>query len=766
MKRMVVQVTVGHVINKLRVSLNNINGESMSNVKVNRRKFLKMLGWGGAGTALAGCDMPTTVTLEEGKEEVVSYLMPEEYVIPGIGVWYASTCTQCEAACGLHGRVREGRILKLEGNPDSPINHGTLCSVGQSGVQAHYNPDRITTPMMRKGTNLQSVSWEEAMAELGKHIGPDSGLKADRFGMVTGTVSGHQSVIIDELMSSIGSKNHYVTEVINTSVWSAVCRDMLGDALPKLNFDKADVILSFGADFLGTWNSPLHNAGEYAKFRKGARGSLVQIEPKMTLTGANADLWLAAKPGTEGALALGLANFILGRGWNSVDVPSRVRKSLEKYNLAAVEKVTGIDANKIKRIAGMLTERAPSLVLAGASTENQENGYDAVASVMLLNLILGNIGKTIEANSRFPEKSMQAKQGGTKDLLLLAKALKGKTLDVLFTYNTNPSYSAPDVLQINEGLSSVGFKVAFSAFPDETTIRADLVLPLYSGMEDWGTHVAAYHPGEPVLSLQQPLMEPLYKETRGFGDIMLSLLKMRSKDFDKFPDYYGYIQTAVTNMPSNVVGSVTGDHQDMWTNILQAGLITAKGDKTALAPKLVGIKYTPQSENPDYPMHLIPAASPTLRDGRHANLPWLQESPDPISKVVWGSWAELHPKKASALGIMNGDYVRITSASGSVEVQVYVHKGIHPDAVAVPLGQGHDAFGRYAKDRGVNPMKILNPLMERRTGELASYATRVTVSNIHKTAKLVKMGASEVQMGRKFVRTISADSLRRTEGEA
>ena len=138
----------------------------MSNVKVNRRKFLKMLGWGGAGTALAGCDMPTTVTLEEGKEEVVSYLMPEEYVIPGIGVWYASTCTQCEAACGLHGRVREGRVLKLEGNPDSPINHGNTCMMGQSGVQGHYNPDRITTPMMRKGGSLQAVSWEDAMAEL------------------------------------------------------------------------------------------------------------------------------------------------------------------------------------------------------------------------------------------------------------------------------------------------------------------------------------------------------------------------------------------------------------------------------------------------------------------------------------------------------------------------------------------------------------------------------------------------------------------------
>ena len=336
----------------------------------------------------------------------------------------------------------------------------------------------------------------------------------------------------------------------------------------------------------------------------------------------------------------------------------------------------------------------------------------------------------------------------------------------MFTYNANPAYTAPDVLQLNDSLSSVGYKVAFSMFPDETTIRADLVLPIYSGMEDWGTHVAPYSPGQPALSLQQPLMEPIHKDTRGFGDLMLTVLKMRGKDFDKFDDYYGYIQTSVANMPANIVGSVTGDHSDIWTNILQSGAITAKGEKGTLTPKLVGMKYKQQRSNSSYPMHLIPSARLGLWDGRHANVPWLQEAPDQIAKMVWGSWAELHPKKAAELGIKNGDYIRVTSASGSIETQVYVHKGIHPDAVAVPLGQGHTDYGRYAKGRGVNPLKILNPLMERRTGELATYATRVTVTNAHKTEPLVQMGGSEVQMGRKFVRTVSADSLRRTEGEA
>ncbi len=719
-----------------------------------------MLGWGGAGTALAGCDMPTTVTLEEGKEEVVSYLMPEEYVIPGIGVWYASTCTACEAGCGLHGRVREGRVLKVEGNPSSPINNGNTCLMGQAAVQGHYNPDRVTSPMMRKGGSLQNVSWEEALAELNKRIGADSGLKADKFGYVTGTISGHQSVLVDELMEQVASKNHFVHETVNTTVWNAVARDMLGDETPKYNMAKAGVILSFGADFMGTWGSPVHNMGEYAKFRKREiRGVLVQVEPKMTLTGGSADLWVAAAPGTEGALALGIANFIIDRGWNTVDVPAEVRSSLKQYSLEAVEKLTGVPATKIKRIASLLSERGPSLVLAGASTTNIENGYDSAASVMLLNLIMGNVGETIEASYKFPEKSLRPKQGNTKDLLLLAKALRDKKLDVLVTYNVNPVFTAPDALQIREGLAGVGFKVAITSFPDETSLLADLILPANSGMEEWGTHVPAYQPEDSLLSFQQPLMEVIHKESKAFGDIMLSMLKMRSSDFNKFADYYGYLQTAMMNMPGE------GTAEERWNSMLQTGLLKASGSQTALTPRLVDIKYDVEKGSDDYPMHLLPSPRLGMWDGRHANIPWLQEAPDQIAKVVWGSWAEMHPKKAAELGVKNGDYVKITSASGSIETQVYLHKGMHPDAIAVPLGQGHEEYGRYAKDRGVNPMKILDPLMEKRTGELASFATRVKVTNAHKFNLLIKMGGSESQAGRKLVRTISSDVLRRTEGE-
>jgi len=737
----------------------------MSLDKVKRRDFLKIMGWGGAGATLVGCDMPTTVTLEEGKEEVVSYLAPEEFVIPGIGVWYASTCQQCPAACGMHGRVREGRVLKLEGNPDSSVNAGALCQMGQAGLQGHYNPDRVTKPMARKGGTLVEISWSEALAMLDEKAGSKSGLNGDRMAWVTGAVSGHQSVMINAHLASVGSRNHYVQEVVNDAVWRAVCSDMLGSSNPLLRLDKAGVVLSFGADFLGTWGSPVHFASQYSKFRTSPRGTLVQVEPKMTLTGSNADLWLPARPGTEGVLALGIAHELM-TAHGITNVPAQFKELISGYGLNRVAEETGLSAEHIRRAAKLLKDSAPSLVLAGASAQGHEHGYQCVAAAMMLNIMLGNVGKTIEAGSEVPFNQMRPNTGGSRDLLTFAEALDKDGYDVVFFYGANPVYTAPEALKMADKLGKVGFKVALSQFEDETTAMADLVLPLASTLEDWGTHVSAVQTGAAEISVQQPLMEKLYADTRGFGDIMLDMLKMRkSNAYSGFDDYYAYLRNAIKNMPAGSKKNATADD---WDKALQTGLLAVNGKSGALTSRSVNIDMPKTDSNQQYPLHLIPSARLGLWDGRHANLPWLQEAPDQITKIVWDSWAELHPKTAARLGIKQGDNIRITSSQGSIEARVYLYKGISQDAVAVPLGQGHEGYGRYAKGIGVNPLKILNPATDRKTGELALFGTRVSVSagSSNGTEALVRLGGSETQVGRKLVATISADVFERTEGGA
>jgi len=733
--------------------------------KMNRRSFLKVMGWSGAGVALTGCDMPSTVTLEEGKEDVVSYLMPEEYVIPGVGVWYASTCTQCAAGCGIHGRVREGRVLKLEGNPDTAVNNGKLCMMGQAGVQGHYNPDRITTPMMRSGGSLAPVSWEKALEVLEEKLGAISG---DRFAWFTGSISGHQSVLLANHLDAMASKTHYVHEVVNNAVSRTVNQDMLGEANPRLRLDKAKMIVSFGADFMGASQSPVQYAGQYAKFRTNKeRGLLVQVESKMSLTGGSADLWLAIKPGTEAVLALGMANLLLNKiKVSDVGIPSDVRTLINNYDITKVARITGVAGHRIQRVTQLLTERSPSLVLAGASVEGQAQGYATTAAIMMLNHILGNVGKTIESAGEFPFPQLMAKQGGTADLVAFSEAAKAKKLDVVIFHGSNPVYTAPKSLGLTEAMSNIGFKVAISQFPDETTMAADLVLPVDSYLEDWGTQVPADQAEASAIHVQQPLMEKLNAETKGLGDILLTLLKQRSEnEYTQFEDYYAYLRHAFAAMPMSVKNNAKSN-DEFWNAALQTGVIKVDVGVKGLQSTVVSFA-APVMDGGDG-LTLVPSPRLGLFDGRHANLPWLQEAPDQISKVVWDSWVEMHPATATKMGIGNLDLVKVSSAQGSVTLRVVLLKGMHADAVAIPLGQGHEAHGRYAKGLGVNPLQILDATTDSKTGELAMYSTRVTVKRVGPADSLsmVRMGTGggDNQVGRKLVGTVPVEQIRRTEG--
>ncbi|VAW88816.1 Molybdopterin oxidoreductase, iron-sulfur binding subunit [hydrothermal vent metagenome] len=738
----------------------------MSGNDINRRNFLKVMGWGGAGAALAGCDMPTTVTLEEGKETVVSYLMPEEYVIPGRGVYFASTCLQCPSGCGVQGRVREGRVLTVAGNPASPLNEGGLCVMGVASVQTHYNPDRLTKPLLRKGGSLSEVTWEEALAAIEEKVGADSSIDGNKVAWLTGTVSGHQSVLLQSLLDSFGGAKHYVYDLINSNVSEQVNKAVYGISRPTYHLTKAKAVLSFGADFLGASQSPVHFASEYAKFREAPRGVLIQVEPNMSLTGSNADLWVPAKPGTEGALAMGIAHELINSHGKSDSVlPSGLSGKIKAYDLAKVETLTGVPAEKVKKIAKTLAEKSPSLVLTGASIEATENGYAATAAANMLNVLLGNVGETITSSGGFPFPQLDAKTGSGADLLQFLDAAGKGDIDVAFFYGANPVFTAPSYVNAESTLDKIPFKVSLSQFADETTNKADLVLPLASAIEDWGTHVPAYQPEQAVISVQQPLMEKLYPATKGFGDVLLDVLKLRKvESYADFADYYAFLQDAFVALPAEFKNGV--DDASFWNQTLAAGFIAVPKQNAPITANALDVAVTVPTENINYNLNMLPAIRLGMWDGRNANIPWLQESPDPITQTVWGSWAEMHPKTASRLGLVTGDFIKVESVKGDVEVPVYIHRGVFPGSVAVSVGQGHQAYGRYAEGRGINPLSILDSITDTKTGELALYGTRVKVSPAEssKKEKLIRFGGSESQVGRKLVATITAEVFNRTEG--
>ncbi len=733
---------------------------------INRRSLLKILGWSSASLAVTACGNPP----ESGVENVESYSEPQDFVVPGVGIYYASTCTQCDGGCGIKGRVREGRILKLEGNPESLISRGRLCGLGQAAVQHHYNPDRLKEPLLRQNGKLEPTAWDKALSLLAEKT-HDAG---DKFAFVTGPLSGHLKVLVRSYIESLGSKNHFVYDPLANKVNQAVSEKLYGISNPQLQIGKAKLILSFGADFLGAWGSPVQFSAQYAQFRKAndgkARGVLIQAEPKMTLTGANADRWIPIRSGSEGVFALALANALIRDSAYSKNVPASIADAIRGYSKERVSNETGVSGEVFDRVAALLRERAPSLVLSGPSAEGHVHGAQNAAAIMLLNVVLGNIGKTITAPAKIPFPRIAPVSGGTQALSAFNDALAQGRLQTVFTYGVNPVYTAPDFLHLRGNLKKAAFKVAFTHYRDETAEEADLVLPLDSAMEDWGTHLAAFQPDGVQVHMQQPLMERLYPAgTRSLGDVLLTLLKqLQPAEYNQWPDYYAYLKTAMIKNKS-AFKDASADDEQFWYETLSHGVLNVSNLEqqplSANPASLDLVLPSPPGQDQQYPFQLVPSVRANFRDGRHANLPWLQETPESLTTVVWDSWVEIHPKTAERMGIQEGDILEVTSKNGSVKAQAYLFPGMEPGTVSIPIGQGHEAMGRYAKGVGVNPLKILDPVFENSTGELAMCATRVNVRKTGQSVTVVKdegwrPGVVNTQSNRKIVVTMAADKVK------
>jgi len=731
---------------------------------MDRRTFLKIMGLGGSSLLLplAGCNNSSSIATEQ----VISYLDPDEYMIPGDEVWYATTCLQCPAACGIHARLREGRVRKLEGNPLSPVNNGRLCAMGQAGVQQHYHPDRLKRPLVRDGDGWREIGWEEARRRLEELIGRARNSGGEQFGFVTGESSGHLGALMGAFAGGLGGARRYVYEPLASATAEAVCQRTLGSSLPRLHLDQAQLVVSFGADFLGPWQTPVHYGVQYGRFRDAPRGTLIQVEPKMTLTGANADWWLAVRPGTEGWLMLGVARLLAVDATLAQRLPVEVLESLEAYDSKFVSATTGVAAGDIQRLADALQRHSPSLVLAGGPAESQEQGGAAIAAALLLNHMLGNIGTTLVPPARFPFPQLAVQRGSSRALFDLADALP--EFDTLFVYGANPLYGAPSSLKLRDKFAAIPAKVAFCSVPDETAMAADLIIPVRSALEDWGSHVPAYAQSGELLQLQQPVVQPLHPNVPGIGDLFLAFMKQLDPDgYGSWSDFHGYMRHSIALMRPLAQDIVVNEDQQrspaqveraFWEAALSQGVLSLPGEPAAPQVSLAPIELAEPTEDRDYPLTLIVSPRLGLYDGRHANLPWMQELPDPLTTVVWDSWLEIHPETAARYGVEEGDIVTVNCADGAVQVKAVLFPGIHPDAVAIPMGQGHEV-GRYASGVGVDPMQILSPKRERDTGELAMCATRVQLSRVGHKEPVVKLAPTDSQQGRRLVRTVPAQSL-------
>jgi len=754
-----------------------------------RRDFLKYIGAGGVGVVLGGI-FGKKATPPGAK--LIPYLIPPEDIIPGVGAWYSSLCTQCSAGCGIIVKVMEGRAKKIEGNPLHPVSRGKLCARGQAALQALYNPDRIQRPLKRKGKRgegkFEAIGWDEAMNTVAENLKKLSGEgRADRFHLVTGVQRGHLDTLVSGFMKAFGSPNYYHDELLAHRNLYFANRASLGiKTIPYYDIENTKYLLSFGADFAGTWLSPVNYSYGYGQMRQGddrRRGHLVQVEPRMSHTGANADEWVPVKPGAEGVLALSIAYVIVDKGYYKGADSAKWRTALAGFSPEKTAEVTDVERRKVESLAKGFALTRPSLAIGGEGISSYENGVSGLVAVNVLNHLAGNLGVKGGVIPN-PEGFSALRGTGPLDLERGLKTLAGKAssgaVETLIVHGTNPLFTTPADSGLRDAMEKIPFIVSISSFMDETAGMADIILPMHTSLEDWGDDIASPGVGRAVATFMQPVVSPYY-DSHGAGDIFIDLAGRLGPDVaastGEATDFQAYLKAAwrAFYKTDKLASASSPTFDGFWNRLLQEGGWWPSEEKKGGRLGLMAAKARKllpegparfRGDGSKYPFYLLPYAQSGHLDGRGANLPWLQELPDPVTNVVWGSWVEINPATAKKLGIREGNLVAVESPYGKIKAPAYLYPGIRPDTIAIPIGQGHSVYGKYAGGRGVNPLEILPAVWDLDSGARGLNVTRVSIKRTSGISKFVKVGASSKEYGREIVETISPGEYRKIEKES
>ena len=712
---------------------------------IDRRKFLTVLGVTGGGAAvLSGCSTDRI-------EKLVPYLVQSEDQVPGIPTVYASTCTECAAGCGLHVRTREGRAIKLEGNPEHPVNRGKLCAMGQSSLQALYNPGRLKGPMARDAAGgFSPVSWDQAITTLAQRVAAGTG----RLAVISGAGRGTFSDLLSDWAGAAGGRVVRY-QPLDHEALRAASRTVFGiDQLPSYNFAAAKYILSFGADFLEHWHSPVENQRGYAEARaprNGESAKHVSIAPRLSLTGFNADEWHVSRPGGDTAVALAMANVILTERTGAPADANGLRAALGRFTPEMAAEESGVSAEVIRQVAREFISASPSLAVAGGMPDQHRGAADLCAAVNLLNYVAGNVGQTVSFGTD------QDHGDGYGAMLQLVQQMDQGQVAVLLIHEANPGYALPRSLGFADKLKKVGFKVSTSMFLDETSSQCDLILPNHHSLERWDDA----RPRAGVTSLMQPVMEPVFGRrpneagTMATGDVLLQTAQKAGGAFARFtaPTFEAHLKTTFA------AGTAGGDVA--WREALARGGVFSTAPTAAPTARLSAtagqLSYTRPTFDGEGEFFFAPVPS-VYGDGRGANRPWLLELPDPVTKITWHSWVEIHPDAAARLNVKDGEVLRLTSPAGSIEAPAYVYPGIHPETVAVPVGLGHTAYGEFAQGRGTNALDLLG--FQDGNGFLPYLSTRVRVQKTGDWVQLARTEGTPRQLGRGIVGAMTIDAVR------
>ncbi len=650
------------------IPMNEAFNEETYELSSTRRDFLKYFGFTVSSAAiLAACNKAPV-------RNVIPYAFKPAEVVPGTANWYSSTCNACSAGCGTIVKVREGRPVKVEGNPDNKINNGALCAVGHAELLSLYDKARYEGPLKDKANIEIGALDKEVMASL-KEIS----LANEEIVILTSTVNSPSTRgAIKEFINKYPTSKHIQYEEFSSYAIQAANEKSFGKlVLPSYRFDKANVIVSFGADFLGTWISPVQFTQQYTAGRKAINGMSrhIQFETNLSLTGSNADVRVPITPSQEGIYLLNLYNKIA----SSTGAPALAATTIEG------------PVNMIENTAKeLLANKGKSIVVSGSNDINVQLLVNAINSA------LENIGTTVDMTNYSKQKMSDdaAMEQFVNDLS------EGKVKAVI-VYGANPSYNYYNATKFNEGLKKAKLSISLATTHDETADNCMYVMPSHHTFESWNDHEAIA--GQ--YSLTQPTIAPIFN-TRQAQETLLAWSGVNT-------DFYGFIKQTWASNHSGVD----------FNAVLEKGYLAGaaviedlKPSKSIKATKTVIATTTTANANLDSAATSLVKLDADnkgkvqvklyekvgLRQGRMSNNPWLQELPDPISKVTWDNYVASSIVYASKNNLADGNLVTLKGGSVATEIPFLRQPGQANNTLSIAVG-----YGRPRYDKAGVPIEVI-----------------------------------------------------------
>src|SRR2546426_5890696 len=420
-----------------------------------RRDFFKIVTTSGAAAAVAGC--------QQSAERILPLVVPNEQIVPGVATYFATVCRECPGGCGVLARNRDGRVVKLEGNPDHPVNQGALCVRGQAALQQVYHPDRFAGPQRRDGNAWKALSWDDALK-----LAADKASELRKAGkgravvVMTQLESGSQAVLLDRWVQSVGARPRVTFEPFGYEAMRVANRQVFGrDAVPYYAFEDAEVVLSFGADFLETWLSNVAYARGFARshgFAGGRAGTFIHVEPRQSLTASNADQWVRNAPGTEGLVALAVLKSMVEQGL----VDRRFGEVVGAVNVEKAAEASGGSAETLKQMALIFGHAKPGLAVGGGAAVTGTNATATLTAINLLNAATGAVGKTVRFGSDAAWGRVTPFAEGAQ---LVPAMAKGEVELLLLRPRVNPEFTLPGGLNLADAAGKVPPAVSFANRP-------------------------------------------------------------------------------------------------------------------------------------------------------------------------------------------------------------------------------------------------------------------------------------------------------------